>query len=533
LVIFASASGGADTAYKVPTANPTFTRGSRINGTFTAVQTSNNTYMRVREARAGTVWYLNMNWNGWQAFTETSRDKLVDIYIELEGYQQNTGDNWYVQFYNYNSGAYDTAWYLLGTLPTSPEGTLQVAVGDAGRSRTFVSAAGQFRLRLADGNTVSGGADAARTDLYIDLLRARFVYDIQPPVSAITAPADLEQTNATSYVVRGTSSDAAPDPSGVSLVEVSLDGMSWNAATPVAPGDYSTWSYSWGSIPAEGTYTIRSRARDGAGNQETPGAGVRLIVDWTPPQVGSTTPPDGAINVGVATNVQAAFLEANDMQASTINTSTFTVMDEEGSAVSGAVTYDPVSKTAAFDPDADFLYGYTYTVNLTTGITDLAGNPLASAYTWTFRTADILSLSLSTTYNRDGTPGGGSVSFGELNPEGSPFVVGGGTPPYAVSLRVLSSTNWNLLVRAVSDLEDNAQIPAAVIPISRLQWRLSGGASWVPFSLLDTEVFQPARTRTAQPGGSETTFDLSLDLDWEDPPGNYSTSVVFILMEQL
>ena len=522
----------ADSVYKVPTANPVFTRGTRVSGNYINVQTSDNTYMRIQETLVGGVRYIDMNWNSWQAFSEAPRDHLLDISIELEGYQSNTGDSWYVQFYNYNSGAWDSSWYSLGALPTSPDGLLQVAVGDASRARIFVSATGAFRLRLADGNTVNGGGDSTRSDLYIDLLRARFTYDIQPPASSIIAPQDQEYTNAASYIIRGTSSDPGTDSSGVSLVEVSVNGgTSWNSASPTAPGDYSSWNYTWDPIPAEGTYTIRSRARDGVGNLEAPGPGVRLVLDRTPPQVASTAPSQGEINIGVSTNIQAQFLEANNMLAATINSSTFTLTDEEGNPVSGTISYDPSSRIATLDPAGDLFYGYFYTATIKSGVTDLAGNPLPADYSWTFRTADILTMSLSDTYNRDGTPGGGSVNFGVMNPEGSPFVVGGGSPPYAVRLRVLSSVGWNLLVRATSDLVDSAQ-PGLTIPISQFQWRLAAGDPWRPFELLDAGVFQSARLRTPQPAGAEVRFDFSLDLDWEDAPGNYSTNIVFTLMEQ-
>jgi len=526
--------GGAATAYKVPTANPNYTRGSTVSGNYLNVQTQDNTFMRQRE---GTVFfflqYFDAEWRSWQSFNEAPRGSILDIQVELVGYQSDASESWFVQFYNYNTSAWDSTWYALGSLPTSPSGNLLVSVGDAARARSFVSAAGAFRLRFADSSTAEGGWDFTRTDIYIDLLRASFVYDAAPPVSGITSPVDGEYTGASAYTIRGTSSDPQPDASGVVAVDVSVDGGgTWNAAAPAAPGDFSTWSYVWGPIPSEGTYNIRSRARDAVGNVETPGPGISLVVDWTPPQVASTTPPDGDINVGVDAIVSAVFVEANGMDAATINSSTFTMVDEEGTVITGAVSYDPATLTATFDPDTDLFYGYRFTATLSTGITDLAGNPLPADYSWTFRTADILSMTLSETWNRDGTPGGGSVGFGTMNPDQSPFVVGGGTPPCAINLKVLSSTNWNLLLRAVSDLVDNAQVPPVVMSISRLSWRLTGGGTWVPFTLLDAEVFQPARARTPQPLGEEVSFELRLDLDWEDPPGNYSTGTVFVLMEQ-
>ncbi|NPV59688.1 MAG: hypothetical protein HPY75_08495 [Actinobacteria bacterium] len=523
----------ADSAYKVPTANPTIVRGAIVSGSYTNVQTSDNTRMRIREQLVGGIRYIDMQWNTWQAFSEASRAKLIDIRVLLEGYQSNAGDTWHLQFYNYNTGSWDTAWYTMGALNVgAPDSTIEVRVGDAERARSFVSTAGAFRLRLADGNTRYGGGDGARSDIYIDLLRAQFAYDVTPPSSVVTAPSDLEHTNRSTYVVRGDSVDPSPDSSGVAQVSVSVDGgTSWNPAVPGTPGDYSTWSYDW-SIPAEGTYTVRSRAADGAANVEVPGAGVRLVVDWTPPRVERTTPGEGEINVNVGANVQARFLEASGIDPATLDATTFTIVDEEGAPVAGSVSFDAGTLTATFDPDPDLFYGYTYTATLTTGVKDLAGNPLAAPYTWTFRTADILSLSLSETYNRDGTPGGGSVDFGTMSPEGSPFVVGGGTPPYAVRFRVLSSTRWNIMVRAHSDLVDSTQTPPAVIPVSRLQWSLAGAGAWRPFDLAGAEMFSPARDRTPQPGGGNVDLDLMLTLDWEDAPGDYAAQVVFVLMEQ-
>jgi Bacterial Ig-like domain len=441
----------ADSAYKVPTANPTFTRGSRQSGTYTSVQTVNSVYMRVREAQRRGVYYLDSTWAGWQSFTEAARSKLVDIRIELVGYQQNTGDSWYVQFYNYNTSAWDSTWYALGSLPTSPSGTLTVAVGDAAKVRTFVSAAGAFRLRFADSNTATGGTDATRTDLYIDMLRAQFLYDITPPVSNITAPASGTQTNAHAYTVTGTSSDPTPDASGVTAVDVSVNGgTSWNAATPGSPGNYSTWSYNWSSIPAEGTYNIRSRATDGAGNVETPGPGVNLIVDWTPPQVASTSPTNGQTNVAVTTNaVRATFTEANAMNASTINTGTFLL---NGGAVAGSVSYDVGTKTATFTPASELSYGTSYTATLTTGITDQAGNPLASNYNWTFTTAPVSPAFIyadDAAWVKSGT--WALENYTGLEPGGTKILVAndaGATATYTVPpgytrLRVASSKYWS------------------------------------------------------------------------------------------
>lgn len=523
----------ADSTYKYITALPVVTIGQLINGGYQNTLSSDNNYLQYRERQDGVLnARLDLQFNSWQSFTEAPRDKLLGIRVEIEGYQNHAAESWYLQFYDYTSGGWYDSWYYLGSFPTTPDGILAISVSDPSLARRFVSPAGQFRLRFADAGTAVGTYEILRTRVYFDLIRASFVYDLTPPLSSVTAPVDMEYTNAVAYNIQGTSYDPLPDPSGVLQVEVSTDGgNTWNVADPVAPGDYSSWSYPW-SIPAEGTYTISSRATDRVNNQEVPGTGVRLVVDWTPPQVSSASPAPGSVNLPVNTVVTATFSDANGMLASSINPSTFTLVDEEGTAISGSVTYDPGTMTATFDPDMDLFYGYTYTVTLTTGITDLAGNPIPAAYTWSFRTADILSLNLVETYNRDGTPGGGGVSFGNIGPESSPFIIGGGTPPYAVRLNVLSSTTWNLFLRADSDLADSTQVPPATIPISQLHWRLTGAGGWIPFTLIETPVFNPPPNRTPQPTGRNVDLDLMLQLNWEGLPGSYSTTVVCILMVQ-
>ncbi len=521
------------TTYKLITALPSVTVGQRISGGFQDTWNSNNRYLQYRERWDSIVnARLDIGFNAWQPFAEAPRDKLLGLAVECEGYQSDAQESWYLQFYDYTANGWYGFWYSLGSFPTTPDGVLSVSVSDPALARRFVGQNGEFRLRFADAGTALGSYEWTRTRVYFDLVRATFIYDVTPPLSAVTAPSDMEYTNAATYTILGTSADPSPDPSGVGRVEVSTDGGStWAAADPASPGDYSSWSYLW-DIPSEGTFIIQSRATDRVDNQEVPGPGVRVVVDWTPPQVSSVSPTPGSVNLPVDTVITATFADANGMLASSINPSTFTLTDEEGRNIAGTVSYDPYTMTAAFDPDENLFYGYTYTATLTTGITDLAGNPLPSSYSWSFRTADILSLDLAGTYNRDGSPGGGGVNFGNISPESSPFVIGGGSPPYAVRLNVLSSTGWNLFLRAEADLADLSQSPPAVIPISRLQWRLTGSGGWTPFSTEQTPVYSPPPGRTPQPGGRDVDLDLMLQLDWEDLPGSYSTTVVCILMAQ-
>jgi len=110
-------------------------------------------------------------------------------------------------------------------------------------------------------------------------------------------------------------------------------------------------------------------------------AGVTTNVgaDETPPTVASTSPAADATGVAVDTVITATFNEA--MDSSTITTGSFTL-----DGVSGSVAYDSGTYTATFTPGANLSYSTTYTATLSTAITDAAGNPLASAYSWSFTT---------------------------------------------------------------------------------------------------------------------------------------------------
>ena len=100
-----------------------------------------------------------------------------------------------------------------------------------------------------------------------------------------------------------------------------------------------------------------------------------------PPAVIATVPANGATSVPTGQVLSATFSEA--MNAATISGSTFTVTGP-GGAVAGNVAYNGV--IAVFTPTAALAYSTLYTATITTGAQDLAGQPLATNYVWTFTT---------------------------------------------------------------------------------------------------------------------------------------------------
>ena len=79
------------------------------------------------------------------------------------------------------------------------------------------------------------------------------------------------------------------------------------------------------------------------------------------------------------------------MDPATVTASTFELRDGADNLVAAVVSYDASTQTATLDPAAPLAYSTTYTALVRGGATDprvkdLAGNALASDYSWSFTT---------------------------------------------------------------------------------------------------------------------------------------------------
>ena len=99
------------------------------------------------------------------------------------------------------------------------------------------------------------------------------------------------------------------------------------------------------------------------------------------PRVNSTDPANLATGVALNKVISAVFSEA--MNATTITTSSFTLMSGL-TPITGTVNY--AGTTATFTPTVNLLSGVKYTATITTAAKNPAGIPLANDYVWTFST---------------------------------------------------------------------------------------------------------------------------------------------------
>ena len=101
------------------------------------------------------------------------------------------------------------------------------------------------------------------------------------------------------------------------------------------------------------------------------------------PTVSTVVPAVSATAVAINSGLLVTFSGA--INPATITNSTFTLVPQGGTAVSGTVT-TPTTTTAAFAPAANLSINTVYTATLTTGVKNTSGVALASAKVWTFTT---------------------------------------------------------------------------------------------------------------------------------------------------
>ncbi|MCP4212939.1 MAG: hypothetical protein GY764_15885 [Halieaceae bacterium] len=139
--------------------------------------------------------------------------------------------------------------------------------------------------------------------------------DGEVPTSQIISPADGEAINGNVYVVGGSATDVTSWPVGVA-VKANGDGYDsgWQAATSET-NVFATWAWQWTPLPADGLYTLQSRASDYVGNVENPITSTTVIVDNTAPG--------------------ASFNNLTDGEALTINSNQVTVQGSATDLLSG------------------------------------------------------------------------------------------------------------------------------------------------------------------------------------------------------
>lgn len=318
--------------------------------------------------------------------------------------------------------------------------------------------------------------------------------DTGAPTVVSTAPPDTAIGVSLNTNVTATFSEAM-DPATITTTTFTLQ----QGATPVAGavsyvGKTAVFNPT-SNLAASTVYTatVTTGARDLAGNAlavaKTWSFTTGTTVDTTAPTVSLTSPVAAATDVVINANITATFDEI--MDASTITGSTFT-LKLGVIPVAGTVSY--LGTTAVFDPTSDLAVDAVYTATVTTGVTDLSGNALAVAKTWSFTT-------------------------GTAAAAGPPPVILGTAANYAVLAKAGVSTVPSSVVTG----------HVGVSPVARTA--LTGWSETYDISdtfATSTQVVAPYRLYAADLGGTTpadlTTAVLNMEAAYTDAAGRTATS---------
>jgi hypothetical protein len=272
----------------------------------------------------------------------------------------------------------------------------------AGSVATFTPAAS-----LASSGLYTATLTTEVTDLTGNTLAGNYVWtfttaaapDTTPPTVMATVPANASTNVPFNQAVGATFSEAM-NPATINAATFTLAGPGGTAVAGLvayaAIGNTATFTPAALLSPnTTFTATITTGTTDLAGNalasnfvwSFTTGAAP----DTTPPTVTSTAPLSGATDVPINQAVSVTFSEA--MDPLTITTATFQLAGMEGSPVVGTVAYDSINFIATLTPSVALTGSTTYLATITTGATDLAGNPLGSgdvANPWSFTTGMVV-----------------------------------------------------------------------------------------------------------------------------------------------
>jgi hypothetical protein len=274
------------------------------------------------------------------------------------------------------------------------------------------------RLRVADGdtvtaeyddNTIPGGGSTTITST------ALISSDTTPPSVSITSPTNGAITNDNTPTISGIASDTL---SGISQVDVSIDGGAFVLATGT-----TSWSFTTSTL-SDGSHTIEVRAADGLGN--TGSSSINLNID-TSTSVSIVSPSDGSVVESIIS-----------ISGTTETLATVDVSIDGGTSQSATVTGTDWSLSILGLADGQHI--------ITATATDEVGNIAQSSISFTIDSSTFVTIDFpldgsvesSVTFLSGNTETGNSVDV----------IINGGASLQAT----VTGTSWNLDVP--SALED-------------------------------------------------------------------------------
>ncbi|MBW0434041.1 Ig-like domain-containing protein [Leptospira yasudae] len=285
------------------------------------------------------------------------------------------------------SEAIDCATITTANITLSDGSAIAGTVGCSGPAATFTPT-----TTLAYGTSYTATITTAVKDVAGNSLAAPYTWNFStsaaPDSTAPTVSLVTPANTLTGVGINTNVSAVFSEPMNCATITTASFTLNGGAAVPGTVSCAGT-SATFDPTPAlayNTTYTasLTTTVKDLAGNSipalYTWTFTTGLAPDTTAPTVSFVSPIVGGTSVPVNGNLSIAFNEAID--CATITTASITLSD--GSAIAGTVGCS--GTVATFDPTPTLAFSTTYTAMVSTAVKDVAGNPLAVAYSWTFTT---------------------------------------------------------------------------------------------------------------------------------------------------
>ena len=179
----------------------------------------------------------------------------------------------------------------------------------------------------------------------------------------------------------------AADAGGVVELSIAASGAAFTTETrPIAPAatlHSDTFTVPFAVLPPTGgSVTLMATARDEAGNQASAAPVTIVVRDVVAPDIVQVTPEAGLGAVEPDASITVRFSEPIDR--STVTAASLRLMSG-GAATPVTFGFSNGDRTVAL-VTPPLKLNTTFTIEVTTGITDVAGNPLSAALSSTFKT---------------------------------------------------------------------------------------------------------------------------------------------------
>ncbi len=219
----------------------------------------------------------------------------------------------------------------------------------------------------------TGGLKSARTD---EVATAPIAPDTTAPTISSTVPANGATLVALDSNLEVTFSEGMDVGTVTVTIAPSFDlgDPTWNPENTRVSFDPAT------NLASETTYTVTVEGKDHAGNALTGSKTFSFTTVGSPPSVLSTAPANGDTNIPVNTDISFSFSKA-------MNKASVEGAFSSSPAITCAWSWTPDSKLATCNPPTNLSFNTTYSVTLGTGAKDLADDPLAAPYNFSFTTA--------------------------------------------------------------------------------------------------------------------------------------------------